>query len=309
MVQMTNIVTIGGCAAADILRSPKNNAFIYKINSWYGSVSRQSWDPGKVASRLKEHVPEIRASAAMYPSDVSHTEDQLNHTIKEWRTPISIINSLPENSVVIFDPAYELMRFYFDGNEIFDIELTYGNRVRKHMPEWFYSLVDKHTLRFDCGISEIARFQFRAINDFMKTLDRLNIPTIAVDNVFTRKIYDPITNSIVDAIPQWNAAMPFQWNSSNHLVNYEYANNLVSRFYEMFRERLPKNFKLFSPSAEHIYADLDHYLGYHPTHLHHSCRQMLNADLSALIVEVLAEHKTRQSLILPDHSKKINLRA
>ena len=304
----TNIVTFGGCAAEDILRSPKNNVFLYKINAWRGAVSRQSWDPGKVASRLKEDVLDIRASAALFPTDVSNTEDQLVHTIKEWRTPTSMIQNLPETSVVIFDPAYELSRFYFDGNEIFDIELSYGNRVRKHMPEWYNSLIDKHTLRFDCGISEIARFQFRAIVDFTNMLDRLNIPTIAVDNLFTRKIYDPITNSIVDAIPQWNTAMPFQFNNSNQIENYQYANNLVSRFYEIFRERLPKNFKLFSPKKEHIYADLDHYLGYHPTHLHHSCRQLLNAELSALIVEVLAEHKQRKSLILTDPNQKFQLR-
>lgn len=307
-MEKINVVSFGGCAAVDILRAPKNNVSLYKIDQWLGSVSRHSWDPGKIASRLKEDMFAIRTSAATQINDVTNTEDQLRYTIKEWRTPMSIIEDLPENSVVIFDPAYELSRFYFDGNEIFDIHLNYYSRIRKHMPDWFNLEIDKHTLRFDCGIAEIARFQFRAINDFMKTLERLNIPAIAIDNLFTRKIYDPITNSIVDAIPQWNRSMPFQRDNCNHIENYQYANNLVSRFYSMFRERLPKNFKLFSPNIDQIYADIDHYMGYHPTHLHHTCRQMLNAELSALIVEVIADHKQRQkSLIIPDFSKKINL--
>lgn len=302
-MEKINIVTLGGCAASDILRSNKNHVNLYNIDPWLGSVSRQSWAPDKVAARLKEEAKSIH-DKAKNSSSLVNTEVQLFYTIKERRTPATIIDSLPENTVVILDPAYELMRFYFDGNEIFDIELNYKTHVRKHMPDWFNALIDKNTLRFDCGIKEIAKFQYRSIDNFMQMLDKRNIPTIAVDNLFTRKIYDPATNSTADAIPQWNSRMPFQWSSSNELENYEYANNLVSRFYSMFREKLPSNFKLFSPNVDKIYADLNHHLGYHPTHLHHTCRQLLNAELSALIVEALADHKKRQSLVLLDSIRK-----
>ena len=302
-MEKINVVVLGGCAAADILKSNSNYINLYNIKLWLGSVSRQTATTGKVASKLEDEAFLIH-NKAKDTSDQYGVDSQIDWVVKKWRTPNILLANLPENSVVIFDPAYELTSFYFDGNEIFDVFGAYHQSVRKYMPEWFNLLVDKNTLRFDCGITEIARFQHRAIVNFMKSLDQMNIPAIAVDNIFTRKIYDPATNSVADAIPQWNSRMVFQHNRSNELAQYEYANDLISRFYEIFRSKVPSNFKLFSPDVNKIYADLNHPYGYHPAHLHHTCRQPLNIELSALIVEVLADHKKRQSIVLSDPNKK-----
>lgn len=294
-----NVLTLGGCAPYDIITANRNHTTLYNIDMWLGSFSRQLWEPGKVALRLKEELDSILESVRTAPEDKADVLMQLSYTIKEWRTPTTLIQNLPPNSVVILDPAYEIQSFYFDGNEIFDIHLNYDITVRKHMPAWFNQLVNKHVHQYDCGIMEIAMFQTHAIRKFAKELAKQNVPVIAVNNLYTRKIYDPITNGAVLAIKQYNNKMPFSKQHSNELEKYEYSNELIERFYEIWTDFLPKKFKRFTPSIDGLYADVNHHIGYHPTHLHHTCRTALNAELNAMIVETVAEHKAQQPLILP----------
>lgn len=294
-----NILTLGGCAAADILKSNRNHVSLYNIDMWLGSFSRQMWEPGKVANRLKEEIETIVGSASTNQDDFVSTVMQIYYVVKERRTPSILLKDLPDNSVVIIDPAYEIQRFYFDGNEIFDLHSNYDKHVRKHMPAWFNDLVFKYYTPYDSGIIEIAKFQYRALDKFLLQLKKLNVPVIAINNLYTSKIYDPTTNSAVRSIPHYNSKIPFSKLHSSDLEKYDYSTDLINRFYEIWEDRLPKEFKLFSPDLNEIYADSDHYLGYHPTHLHHTCRTTLNAELTATIIDAIAEHKARQTIIMP----------
>lgn len=300
-MEKINVLSLGGCAVSDIINSNRNHVNLYNLDVWLGSFSRQMWEPGKIASRVKEELHTIVSSANSIPSDFVDVVMQIYFTVKERRTPTILLDNLPKDTVVIIDPAYEIQNFYFDGNEIFDISLNYNRIVKKHMPEWFNNLVAKHHTHFDCGISEIAVFQFRALKEFLRNLKKLNVPVIAVDNLYTDKIFDKNTNSVVTTISNYNSRMPFGKRHESELERHNYSKELVDRFYELWIDYLPDNFKIFSPDKKYLYADLDHHLGYHPAHLHHTCRTALNDELGALIVEAVRDHK--QKIILPTITK------
>lgn len=297
-MEKINILTLGGCAADDILRANRNHTNLYNIDVWIGSISRQYWEPGKVASRLKEDMstilPRITDTKVKIPTTV-----QWLYTIKEYRTPQKLLESLTPNSVVIVDPAYEIQNFYFDGNEIFDVHLMYDSTVRKHMPDWYNLAVNKYYTRYDNGIMELTMFQYHTSKAFMAALEKMKVPVIVIDNLYTNKIYDPITNSVGSALPLYVSKMPFALKGTV-LENHDYSTKLIEKFYELYKRVVPSSFKIFSPDVKKIYADPNHHQGYHPTHLHHTCRTVLNDELNALIVEAVADHKAKQPLILPN---------
>lgn len=293
-MEKINILTIGGCAIDDILKCERSHVDLYNIDLYLGSISRQH-EPGKVAARLKEEMEGIlkNVKETKYYTPVLR---QILYVIKEYVTPTSLIERLETDTVVIVDPAYEIKPFYFDGNEMFDIHLDYHTLIKQHMPDWFNQLILKHTMFYDNGSKEIALHQYHTIVKFLKYLDKKNVPVIVVDNLFTKKIFDPATNSVVDAVPLFNSRIPFG-DTEDVLAKY----NLIVRFYRNWRESKPDRFKLFSPNIDMIYADSNHHRGYHPTHLHHTCRKMLNNELKALIVEAVRDHK--QKIILPSITK------
>lgn len=301
-MEKINVLTLGGCAAIDILKSNRNHINIYDIDPWLGSFSRQMWPTNKVAARFAEHFYTIMNNIQ---NDPNHDEVvmQIWYTLKRYRTPSILIKNLPPNSVVIIDPAYEIKNFYFDGDEIFDLSLKYHRIVKNYMPEWFNDLVDKHYTHFDCGITEIATFQYRAVRKFLKELKRANVPVIAIDNVFTDRVFDYRTNSIATAISTYNSRMPFGKLHSTDTDKHKYSIDLIDRFYENWRDIMPAEFKLFSPDRNMLYADTNHHLGYHPTHLHHTCRVLLEKELSTMIAESVAAHRAKQPIILPNINK------
>lgn len=285
-----NVLIIGGCAAEDILKCDRSHIDLYNIDIWLGSLSRQS-EPGKVAARLKEEAPDIikRVEGTPYKIDVLM---QLLYVIKEHRTPKILVDNVNSNTVVIVDPAYEIKSFYFDGDEIFDLNLKYHTHVKQFMPDWFNELVMHHTKLYDNGSKELATYQYRSVVNFLKYLEKKNLPVIMIDNLFTKKILHEDTKTVVDALPLFNSMIPFKA-KEDILSKY----NLITWFYDNWKDVRRPGFKMFSPDIDMIYADPNHHIGYHPTHLHHTCRKVLNNQLRALIVETLSEHK--QKIVLP----------
>ena len=194
---------------------------------------------------------------------------QINFVTKQT-TPYSIIDTLLPNTVVLLDYSYEICNFFFDGNEIFDISLSYNTDVRKEMPQWFNDILDKHTYGFDNGIKELALFQHHSMLNFAKDLAAKNIPTIMFDNFFTKRVFSPITNSVAELIPLYNRAMPFRKIKivGDELEQLEYSERVVGKFYDSIRRNAPSSFQLFTPDLNQIYADINHPYGYHPVHLH-----------------------------------------
>jgi len=285
-----NVLTMGGCAIEDILKCDRNYINLFKIDLFLGSLSRHR-EPGKVAARLKEEMHDI-LNKVTNPSDYDPVLAQILYVIKEHHTPYTLIDNLSQDTVVIIDPAYEIVNFYFDGNEIFDIHLNYYTQIQKYMPEWFNELIFKNIQNYNNGIMELAVYQYRTLRKFLRYLEKKNVPVIMVDNLFTKKILDERTKYAVDAISMFNNSIPFRAKEDVH-AKYE----LITRFYDAWRDAKPKNFKLFSPDINMIYADPNHHNGYHPTHLHHTCRKILNNELKALIVEAVNDHKKK--IILP----------
>lgn len=296
-----NVLSLGGCAASDIIQSNKNYINLYNLDVWLGSFSRQMWPKDKIANRLEEEFHQIWKNRETYP-DLEAMLSQILYILKSRRTPETLLANLPVNTVIIIDPAYEIKNFYFDGNEIFDITLKYNNAVRPYLPNWLSENIRKNYKHFDCGIMEIAVFQFRSIKKFLNKLKKLNVPVIVFDNLYTDKIYDTITNSVATSIPIYNTKMPFEKQFATDLERHDYSADMIDRFYENWRDIIPEGFKIFSPDRNLLYADVNHRWNYHPTHLHHTCRRTLESELSSLIVEAISDHNAKNLLINRTHN-------
>lgn len=290
-----NIAIVGGCAPEDILKSDRSHIDLYNITYYTGSLSRHH-NPGKVAARLKEEMHDILNQVIGNPN-YDFVLMQILYVIKEHHTPYTFIDNLPENTVVIVDPAYEIKSFYFDGDEMFDIHLGYNTKIRPYMPDWFNTLISKHRMVFDNGSKEIAMYQYKSVVNYLKYLEKKNLPVIMIGNLYTKKIFDETTNHVADALPLFNSKIPFAYKEDT-LGNY----TLINRFYEVWEDVGREGFKIFSPDINMIYADPNHRCGYHPTHLHYSCRKILNNELRALIVEAIGDHKKK--IILPEIIKR-----
>lgn len=284
MINPINVVVIGGCSATDILRTDPNYDKFYNITEYRGSISKTYVPAGQLASRLYDTFYRVKIKPP--------TVKQQFEAIYKRDTPLSILKSLPKNYVLIIDISYELLSFYYDGKEYFDIFPDYEfnkKRFYEYYPQWFTEQVEKHRYWFDSGIRELAFEQSKNLKEFTKFASSLGVPGIIIGNLFTNRIYDKNTNSVVELLPKLVAkSLPFKnfKKALSYEAMYDYSNRVVSSLYEkMFRE-LPEHSVIFQPDKNLLFADPEHPYGYSPSHLHYTCRKTLLSDLRSLLFEL-----------------------
>jgi hypothetical protein len=290
-MEKINIVFIGSCTARDILCTDLTytNDFDF-LGNYYGSISRSNYKPGLVAERLQEEFIKTR------PPFIHHLiNDQINMITKK-KTPRNLVNNLPPNTVVLLDYAYELLNFYTNGSETFDLHANY-NTLKVHLPQWLRDDILKNFKHFDSNTIEMAYRQFHEIYDFYKMLKSNNIPVIVFTDTYSSKIYDKTTNKVGEILNIFNKRMPFYQSNmlNDEMMQYKYSLKIIKNFYEQIYKRIDQS-DFFEIPLTDVYADPDHKHGYHPVHYHYTCRIVLHKLLKSKIIETLTKSKTNLSV-------------
>jgi hypothetical protein len=275
MIEKTNLIAIGSCVIGDIIRCNPLLTQTYNVKTYTGSISRGMHPPGKISLRLEEEIQHSKKTSA---------EERQYRFVTKQPNIFDFVSNVPKNSVIILDYSYEVQNLFFDGDEVFDLGLL---DVRyTSFPDWFVKIVESNRYSYDHGIQELAIFQYRNLKKFNKILDSLNVPIIFLDNLFTRKVYDPATKSIGTILPLYNNSVRFTKTKTmdSELDIFHYSQNMIDRFYQNGREDKGKNSYIFTYSHhENLFADLSHPWGYHPVHLHRICREAVSSELFKFI--------------------------
>jgi hypothetical protein len=275
MSEKTNLIAIGSCVIGDIIRCNPLLTQTYNVKTYTGSISRGMHPPGKISLRLEEEIQHSKKTSA---------EERQYRFVTKQPNIFDFVSNVPKNSVIILDYSYEIQNLFFDGDEVFDLGLL---DVRyTSFPDWFVKIVGSNRYSYDHGIQELAIFQYRNLKKFNKVLDSLNVPIIFLDNLFTRKVYDPTTKSIGTILPLYNNSVRFAKTKTmdSELDIFHYSQNMIERFYQNGREDKGKNSYIFTYlHRENLFADLSHPWGYHPVHLHRLCREAISSELFKFI--------------------------
>ena len=290
-MEKINVLFIGSCTAKDILCTDPTYISDFDFHgNYYGSISRSNYKPGLIAERLEEEFIKTK------PPSIHHLiNDQVNMITKK-KTPRNLVTNLPPNTVVLLDYAYELLNFYTNGSETFDLHANYYN-LRVHLPQWLREDILKNFKHFDSNTIEMAYRQFHEIYDFYKMLKSNNIPVIVFTDTYSSKIYDKTTNKVGEILNIFNKRMPFYQSNvlNDEMMQYKYSLKIIKNFYDQIYKRIDQS-DFFEIPLTDVYADPDHKHGYHPVHYHYTCRVALYKLLKSKIIETLTKSKTNTSI-------------
>lgn len=286
-MEKINVVFLGSCTAKDIIMSNSNWIDDYNFHGYFfGSISRALSKTGSIADRLLEEIDKNKPTYRL-------VSDQYNMITKK-KNPMTLIESLPPNTVVLYDVAYELLNFFNNGIETFDIHANYEN-IKQFLPNWLRKEIFTHFKTFDSNTIEMALKQYDTLENFYKSCKIKNIPIVVFNNTYSYKIYDKATNSVGEVYAFYNKKMPFNFSSfgSDEILKYKHSRKIIANFYK----NLVKEFdheNIFTIPLEEVYADPDHHEGYHPVHYHHTCRITLRKSLQEKIAEVLSRSNEKK---------------
>lgn len=303
-MEKINVIALGACTIHDIIKCDPYFEERYNFQHYLGSITRSFHPRGKLGERVGNEL----ADGKIKPKDYRISQ-MLNYITKE-KGPMDYLQDIPPNSVVIVDYAYELLFFYYDTQEIFDI-ISNFDTIKTFLPSWLYKEIVPNIKHFDSGIQGVAREQHRLWRKFQcEILPSKNVPIIVFNNSFSNRIYDRRTNSVGEiinyphALPTFLKKIPFKYQEGqNEFSKYNYSQRLLNYFYTNVKNLITPDVKIFDIESEMPYADPEHRFGYHPVHYHMTCRNVLWKKLRNTILEALADHKKK--LVLPDPSKEI----
>lgn len=283
MIFPINIISIGGCSIIDILKTDPNFDEFYNMIEYRGSISRTFEPAGPLASRLYDTFSKRKIN--------SPTIKQQFEAIYKKNTPVKLLKSTAKNYVVIVDLSYEFLSFFYDGKEYFDIFPDYDTNKSTY-PDWLVETIDKHRFWFDSGIQELAIQQIKNLRYFNQIVTDLKVPGILFDNIFTNRVYDKQSNTVVEMLPLVNKWSPFRNNLNTVDQNqiYDYNNKVITTFYNKLLNDVSPEFRKFSPDKNLLYADMDHPNGFSPAHLHYTCRKNILPQLRNMIFDLGLRH-------------------
>ena len=299
------IVSIGGCAGYDILVS--DIAWVrnfYIPDRYSGSVSRSFFKPGKIAERLHD---ELKTITANHSNDVKMKIKRQVDVVLKIDNVESIIKKQEPNTIIMVDPGYELSDYYDDGEESFDILPEY-DEVKHYFPSWFNQKIAQHRYKFDVASARVELKRDETYLEFFNLVTKQQCLAFFIDNVATEKTYIKKLNSVATTISAFNSTVSFltvDQEGKNTLLNFNYAKRLINRLFRRIKTNVERYYvedkidkaKWFDIDKEVCFADAEHRWGYHPAHLHISCRTLLVKPMHKELINLY--QKNTNLIVMP----------
>ena len=301
------VVSVGGCVGYDIMMTNRDWRQKFVLAEVYtGSVSRSQFKPGKIAERLQD---EMRSLQETWPREQKANINRQLRVIVKTETINSIIQKQLPNTIIMVDPSYELSDYFDDGNESFDI-FPFWEDIQQYFPDWFRLKVSQYRYKFDVASSRVESDRVNTYLNFFKVLTDQKCLAMFIDNAATERSYIKKLNSIATTISAFNARVSFltaNADSEQTTLNFNYAMRLIDRLFRIIKTNKEKYFSgehaskaiWFNIDRSMCFADPEHPWGYHPAHLHYTCRTILCEQLHKELVNLY-----QQNIVVIDNSKE-----
>jgi len=247
-------------------------------------ISADAVPPGNIADRLYDEM-----AASVYASN--WLKDSLAYDIKlqfEYVTKVRTIQKtidnakLTPNGVIYVDLTNELLPAVVTQDEEFLLKNNW-KQIAHHFPDWFQTFVTRNTFQFDMYDKTMTLKRHHSLRQAVETINSAGQPVVALGNVYTNRVFDSISNTVVENLSFYNSKIPFlkvdRTGQLDELINYNYIKEQIDGFYRICQS--PK----MSPGWTWVnvegdcYADPQHIWGAHPIHLHMESRKIIAAKL------------------------------
>ena len=297
MTHITPISVVGSCLANHVVRQMPgyNTAFkmFYTDENdvrFRQKISADATPAGNIADRLYDEM-----AASVYASN--WLEDPIAYDIRlqfEYVTKPRSIQTAIDNAkltptgVIYVDLTNELLPSVITQDEEFLLKNNW-QQLAPHFPAWFQGEVYRNTFQFDMYDKTMTLKRHHALRRAVDIINTANQPVVALGNVYTNRVYDRISNTVVENLSFYNNKIPFlkvdRTGQLDESINYNYIKEQIDSFYRICQTpEMSPGWKWVNVEDD-CYSDLQHEEGPHPIHLHKESAKVIAAKLEQAFIQ------------------------
>lgn len=285
------ISVVGSCLANQVVRQMPGYNQSYKMiytdtddTRFREKMSADATPPGNIADRLYDEM-----AASVYAS--KWLEDSMAYDIKlqfeyvtKPRSIQSTINNakLTPDGVIYVDLTNELMPAVITQDEEFLLKNNW-KQLAQHFPKWFRKIVQQNTFQFDMYDKTMTLKRHHALRRAVDIINSAGQPVACLGNVYTNRVYDHISNTVVENLSFYSSKIPFlkvdRTGQLDEAINYRYIKNQIDSFYRICQSPKMSPGWTWIDTEPYCYADPQHEYGEHPIHLHKEPRKLIGQKL------------------------------
>lgn len=295
MTNITPISVVGSCVANQIVRQMPGYKKTYEMfytdendTRFREKMSADATPPGKIADRLYDEMAKTVYTSNWQQEQTAYDiRLQFEYVIKPRTIQSTIDNAkLTPNGVIYVDLTNELLPSVITQDEEFLIKNNWP-QIAQYFPQWFCEIVQQNTFQFDMYDKTMTLKRHHALRQAVDIINSANQPVVALGNVYTNRVYDNLSNSVVENLSFYNDKIPFLKVDStgqlDELINYNYIKDQIDSFYRICQTPEMSPGWIWIDTEPYCYADPQHEYGPHPIHLHIESRKIIAMKLEAAL--------------------------
>lgn len=291
MTNITPISVVGSCISRQVIRPMPSYHTAFKMfytdendHRFRQKISADATPPGNIADRLYDEM-----AASVYAS--KWLEDPVAYDIRlqfEYVTKPRTIQTTIDNAkltpggVIYVDLTNELLPAVVTQDEEFLLKNNW-KQIAQHFPKWFQEFVMKNTFQFDMYDKTMTIKRHHALRKAVDIINSAGQPVVALGNVYTNRVFDRISNTVVENLSFYNEKIPFlkvdRTGQLDELINYNYIKEQIDSFYRICQTSAMSPGWKWVNVEDDCYADPQHKWGPHPIHLHMESRKAIARKL------------------------------
>lgn len=296
MTNITPISVVGSCISRQVIRPMPGYHKLFKMfytdendPRFREKMSADATPPGNIADRLyDEMAASVYASSWLENLEAYDIRLQFEYVTKRRTIQQTINNAkLTPGGVIYVDLTNELLPSVITQDEEFLIKNNW-QQIARHFPQWFQEIVQKNTFQFDMYDKTMTLKRHHALRQAVEIINTANQPVVALGNVYTNRVFDDISNSIVENLSFYNSKIPFlkvdRTGQLDELINYNYIKEQIDGFYRICQSPKMSPGWTWVNVEDDCYADPQHIWGPHPIHLHIESRKAIALKLEEAFI-------------------------
>ena len=303
MTNITPISVVGSCVANQVVRQMPGYKTAYQMfytdvndTRFREKISADATPAGNIADRLYDEMSHCVGVSEWLPGQTEYDVKLQFEYVTKPRSIQSTINNakLTPSGVIYVDLTNELLASVITQDEDFLLKNNW-QQIAHHFPAWFQLIVQKNTFQFDMYDKTMTLKRHHALRRAVDIINSANQPVVALGNVYTNRVYDSISNTVVENLSFYNDKIPFlkvdRLGKLDELINYNYIKEQIDSFYRVCQKPEMSPDWNWVNVEEDCYADPDHEWGAHPIHLHMESRKVIAMKLEQAFTSIGAPER------------------
>ena len=303
MTNITPISIVGSCMARQVLKPMPGYHKTFKIfytdendTRFREKISADATPAGNIADRLYDEMSHSVAASNWLQDQTAYDIKLQFEYVTKPRSIQSTVNNakLTPSGVIYVDLTNELMPSVITQDEEFLLKNNWL-QLKHHFPNWFQGEVHRNTFQFDMYDKTMTLKRHHALRRAVDIINSANQPVVALGNVYTNRVYDSISNTVVENLSFYNDKIPFlkvdRLGKLDELINYNYIKEQIDSFYRVCQKPEMSPDWNWVNVEEDCYADPDHEWGAHPIHLHMESRKVIAMKLEQAFTSIGAPER------------------